>query len=124
MLLSDGCGRLFEGTPAQMHASLSRLESLPEDTLVFAAHEYTMANLAFARAADPDNADIEAAEAECQRARELDRPTLPTTLGRERRINPFLRCASAGVRQAASAHGDTDSDLTTFTTLRAWKDAF
>lgn len=124
VLFSAGCGRLFEGTPAQMHESLSRLESLPEDTLVFAAHEYTLANLAFARAAEPDNADIEAAEAECQRARELDRPTLPTTLGRERRINPFLRCASAGVRQAASAHGDTDSDLATFTTLRAWKDGF
>ncbi|MGM0692030.1 MAG: hydroxyacylglutathione hydrolase [Pseudomonadota bacterium] len=124
VLFSGGCGRLFEGTPAQMHDSLSRLAALPEDTLVFAAHEYTLANLAFARAADPDNADVEAAQLECQRARELDRPTLPTTLGRERRINPFLRCASAGIRQAASAHGDTDSDLATFTTLRVWKDGF
>lgn len=124
VLFSAGCGRLFEGTPAQMHDSLSRLEGLPEDTLVFAAHEYTLANLAFARAADPGNADVEAAQLECQRARELDRPTLPTTLGRERRINPFLRCASAGIRQAASAHGDVDSDLATFTTLRVWKDGF
>ncbi|SEK21220.1 hydroxyacylglutathione hydrolase [Halomonas daqiaonensis] len=124
VLFSGGCGRLFEGTPAQMHESLSRLESLPEDTLVFAAHEYTLANLAFARAADPDNPDVETAEAECQRARELDRPTLPTTLGRERSINPFLRCESAGVRRAAAAHGDTDGNLATFTTLRAWKDTF
>ncbi|MGM0985041.1 MAG: hydroxyacylglutathione hydrolase [Pseudomonadota bacterium] len=124
VLFSGGCGRLFEGTPAQMHESLSRLDSLPEDTLVFAAHEYTLANLAFARTADPDNPDVETAQAECQRARELDRPTLPTTLGRERSINPFLRCESAGVRQAAAAHGDTDGSLATFTTLRAWKDAF
>ena len=124
VLFSGGCGRLFEGSPEQMHASLSRLEALPEDTLVFAAHEYTLANLAFARAADPDNDDVVKAEEECRRARELDRPTLPSTLGRERRINPFLRCDSAGVRQAAGAHGDTDSRLATFTTLRAWKDAF
>lgn len=124
VLFSAGCGRLFEGTPAQMHESLSRLAALPDDTLVFAAHEYTRANLAFAQSADPDNPDVEAAAAECQRARELDRPTLPTTLGRERRINPFLRCTSDGIRKAASAHGDTDSQLATFTTLRAWKDAF
>ncbi|APE32176.1 hydroxyacylglutathione hydrolase [Halomonas aestuarii] len=124
VLFSGGCGRLFEGSPEQMHASLSRLEALPEETLVFAAHEYTMANLAFARAADPDNGDVVKAEEECRRARELDRPTLPSTLGRERRINPFLRCDSAGVRQAAAAHGDTDSSLATFTTLRAWKDDF
>jgi len=124
VLFSAGCGRLFEGTPAQMHASLARLAQLPDDTLVFAAHEYTQANLAFARAADPDNSEVETAQAECQRARELARPTLPTTLGRERRINPFLRCDATGVRRAAAAHGNTEGELATFTTLRAWKDAF
>ncbi len=123
-LFSAGCGRLFEGSPEQMHASLERLTALPDDTLVFAAHEYTLANLRFALAADPHNPDVVQAMEECQRARELDRPTLPSTLGREKRINPFLRHATAGVRQAASAHGDTDSDLATFATLRAWKDNF
>lgn len=123
-LFSAGCGRLFEGTPEQMHASLSRLTALPEDTLVFAAHEYTLANLRFAKAADPDNPDIDTAEQECRRARELERPTLPSTIGRERRINPFLRCDDAGVRRAAAPQGDTADDLATFATLRAWKDDF
>ncbi|MBB3140861.1 hydroxyacylglutathione hydrolase [Halomonas organivorans] len=123
-LFSAGCGRLFEGTPEQMHASLSRLTALPEDTLVFAAHEYTLANLRFAKAADPDNPDIDTAEQECRRARELERPTLPSTIGRERRINPFLRCEDAGVRRAAATQGDTADAVATFATLRAWKDDF
>ncbi len=123
-LFSAGCGRLFEGTPQQMHASLEKLAALPDDTLVFAAHEYTQANLRFALAADPHNPDVAQAMEECQRARELERPTLPTTMAREKRINPFLRVADAGVRQAASAHGDVDSDEATFATLRAWKDNF
>ncbi|SDO08661.1 hydroxyacylglutathione hydrolase [Halomonas shengliensis] len=123
-LFSAGCGRLFEGDPAQMHASLGKLAALPDDTLVFAAHEYTLANLRFAQAADPHNPDVTQAMEECQRARELERPTLPTSLAREKRINPFLRVADAGVRQAASAHGDVDSDEATFATLRAWKDNF
>jgi len=124
VLFSGGCGRLFEGTPPQMCASLTRLDALPDDTLVFAAHEYTLSNLAFAKAADPDNDDVVAAARECERARDLDRPTLPTTLERERRINPFLRCDDAGVRRAAAAHGSTDSKDATFATLRAWKDNF
>lgn len=123
-MFSAGCGRLFEGTPEQMNASLERLNEMPADTLVFAAHEYTLANLAFAQAADPDNKDVAKAFQECERARELDRPTLPSTLERERRINPFLRCDDAGVRKAASAHGSTDSKDATFATLRAWKDSF
>ncbi|WP_163557209.1 hydroxyacylglutathione hydrolase [Halomonas sp. NO4] len=123
-LFSAGCGRLFEGSPEQMHHSLKRLAELPDDTLVFAAHEYTLANLRFASAADPHNPDVAAAMAETERARELDRPTLPSDLGRERRINPFLRCADPEVRAAAAAQGDTDTDLATFTTLRAWKDRF
>ncbi|MDT8893648.1 hydroxyacylglutathione hydrolase [Halomonas sp. I1] len=124
VLFSAGCGRLFEGSPEQMHHSLSRLDDLPEETLVFAAHEYTLANLRFARAADPNNRDVIEAENECLRARELERPTLPSTLGRERRINPFLRCGEESVRQAATEHGSTDTRLATFTTLRAWKDSF
>ncbi|MGJ7456986.1 hydroxyacylglutathione hydrolase [Halomonas sp. MA07-2] len=123
-LFSAGCGRLFEGTPEQMHESLGKLAALPDDTLVFAAHEYTLANLRFALAADPHNSDVAKAMDECQRARELDRPTLPSSLAREKRINPFLRCQDVGVRQSASAHGDTDSDVATFATLRRWKDSF
>lgn len=124
ILFSAGCGRLFEGTPAQMHATLNRLLELPDDTLVFAGHEYTQANLRFASAADPDNADVKKAVEECRRARELDRPTLPSTLEREKRINPFLRCADPDVRRAAASHGNTDSSEATFATLRAWKDRF
>ncbi|SEM20008.1 hydroxyacylglutathione hydrolase [Halomonas caseinilytica] len=124
VLFSAGCGRLFEGSPEQMHQSLSRLDNLPEETLVFAAHEYTLANLRFAKAVEPDNRDLVEAEHECLRARELERPTLPSTLGRERRINPFLRCDKEGVRRSASEHGSTDTELATFTTLRAWKDSF
>ena len=123
-LFSADYGRLFEGTPEQMHASLNRLAALPDDTLVFAAHEYTLANLRFALAADPHNPDVAQAMEECRHARELDRPTLPSTLGREKRINPFLRVADAGVRQAAAEHGDTGSDQATFATLRSWKDHF
>lgn len=123
-LFSAGCGRLFEGTPEQMHGSLSRLNTLPEDTLVFAAHEYTESNLLFAAAADPHNNDIQRAIAECRRVRELERPTLPSSIGRERQINPFLRCHTSGVQQAASARGDAGSELATFAILRSWKDMF
>jgi hydroxyacylglutathione hydrolase len=123
-LFSAGCGRLFEGTPEQMYRSLQTLAALPADTLVFAAHEYTLANLRFASAADPNNPEVAAALAETQRARQLDRPTLPSNLARERKINPFLRCDVPEVRTAASAHGDTDTDQATFATLRAWKDRF
>lgn len=123
-LFYGGCGRLFEGTPEQMYDSLSRLATLPEDTLVFAAHEYTLANLRFAQAADPRNRIRDRLLRECQQARDLDRPTLPTTIGRERQINPFLRVDSADVRQTAAAQGATDSPQATFATLRAWKDSF
>ena len=123
-LFSAGCGRLFEGSPEQMHRSLQTLASLPDDTLIFAAHEYTLANLKFAHAADPHNSEVADALDEAQRNRDLDRPTLPSLLYREKRINPFLRCADPDVRATAAAHGNTESDLATFTTLRAWKDRF
>lgn len=123
-LFSAGCGRLFEGTAEQMSNSLTRINALPADTLVFAAHEYTLANLAFARVADPDNDDVALALRECEKVRELERPTLPTTLERERHINPFLRCDDAGVKCAASPHGATDNNQQTFATLRAWKDSY
>lgn len=123
-LFSAGCGRLFEGTPAQMHASLSRLAALPGDTLVFAAHEYTTANLRFAKAADPDNDLLDAYQRDCKRARDLERPTLPSNMARELQVNPFLRSDQPGVQRAVATQGKADTPLATFTTLRAWKDAF
>jgi hydroxyacylglutathione hydrolase len=123
-LFSGGCGRLFEGSPEQMHRSLQLLAGLPDETLVFAAHEYTLANLRFARAAEPHNSDTVEALAAAQRARDFDKPTLPSTLAREKRINPFLRCNDPALRAVASQHGSTDTDQATFATLRAWKDSF
>lgn len=125
-LFSLGCGRLFEGTPAQMLASLDRLAALPLDTRVCCTHEYTLANAAFALAVDPDNADLRArvVEARAQRARGL--PTLPTTLESERRCNPFLRADATALRSAVEARtGQLPADrLDCFTALRRWKDGF
>ncbi|RUR38589.1 hydroxyacylglutathione hydrolase [Vreelandella populi] len=123
-LFCAGCGRLFEGTPEQMHASLTRFTELSEDTLVFAAHEYTQANLVFAQAADPENDDVKYALKECEKARALNRPTLPSTIGRELKINPYLRVGTQSVRKAAGTQGANDNDLATFTTLREWKNRF
>ncbi|OHV12344.1 hydroxyacylglutathione hydrolase [Kushneria phosphatilytica] len=123
-LFCGGCGRLFEGTPEDMFKALSRFSELGDDTLVFGAHEYTLANLKFAMAAEPDNDTRDALFEECQKARSMDRPTLPSNIGREKAINPFLRVAEPGVRQAAQAQGDAHDNLATFATLRAWKDNF
>ncbi|GHA87122.1 hydroxyacylglutathione hydrolase [Modicisalibacter luteus] len=123
-LFCGGCGRLFEGSPEQMYHSLTRLTKLPEDTMVFAAHEYTLANLRFAQAADPDNPARDRHLQECQRARESNRATLPSTIGRELQINPFLRVDDKRVQATAAAQGQSDTPLATFTTLRAWKDNF
>ncbi|WP_129139899.1 hydroxyacylglutathione hydrolase [Modicisalibacter coralii] len=123
-LFAGGCGRLFEGSAEQMFDSLARLAALPEDTLVFAGHEYTLANLRFAQAAEPENPLRDAFLRECQQARSLDRPTLPSNIGRERQINPFLRAAEPGVQRAVAQQGDTGTPLETFATLRGWKDRF
>jgi hydroxyacylglutathione hydrolase len=125
-LFSAGCGRLFEGTPAQMFQSLSRLARLPESTAVYCGHEYTLSNLRFARAVEPDNAEIEACIGEVEKLRAADQPTLPSHIGRERRINPFLRVTVPIVRAAACKHAgnDLDGDVEVFATLRRWKDGF
>lgn len=125
-LFSAGCGRLFGGTPGQMYDSLQRLARLPGDTAVYCAHEYTLANLAFAHAAEPDNPARDAWQAECEALRSAGRPTLPSTIARERQINPFLRSDSAGVTNAVAAHtGTRSSDARAcFAALRAWKDVF
>ncbi len=125
-LFSAGCGRLFEGTPEQMHDSLQRLSALPESTQVFCTHEYTLSNLAFAGVAEPDNAALHARIAEARQLRADGEPTLPSTIGLERRHNPFLRCAAPAVRaeverQAGSALAD---EVAVFAALRHWKDGF
>ncbi len=125
-LFAAGCGRLFEGTAAQMHASLGKLAALPAATRVYCAHEYTVANLRFAVAVEPDNDALARRVAEAEAERRLDRPTLPSSIALERSTNPFLRVAEAAVRRAAERReaGAAASPLATFTALRRWKDAF
>lgn len=125
-LFSAGCGRLFEGTPQQMHASLEKLAALPGDTLVYCTHEYTTANLAFAAAIEPDNADLQARITQVSGLRATDTPSLPSTIALERRHNPFLRSAVSGVQHAAAQHAGhaLDNEVAVFATLRQWKDGF
>ncbi len=124
-LFSAGCGRLFEGTPAQMHASLARLAALPGDARVCCAHEYTLSNLRFARAVEPGNAALAAYAAQCASLRERGLPTLPGRVATEREINPFLRVHSPEVRASARAHGARDDDaVSVFAALREWKNEF
>jgi hydroxyacylglutathione hydrolase len=128
-LFSAGCGRLFEGTPAQMHASLQALAALPADTRVCCAHEYTLSNLRFAREVDPGNAALAAYTAWCEAERAAGRPTLPARLGTETRINPFLRCAEPALREAVRRHAPArlpaePGPVDVFATLREWKNGF
>ncbi len=125
-LFAAGCGRLFEGTPAQMWTSLSKLAALPEETRIYCGHEYTLANLRFALAVEPRSAALLAREDREKRKRERGEPTLPSTMRDERATNPFLRATEPGVLAAASARaGRALSDpVETFATLRAWKNAF
>lgn len=125
-LFSAGCGRLFEGTPEQMFASLSRLAALPDTTEVYCGHEYTAANLRFALTVEPGNVDARAYEQEVALKRARDEITLPTTIARERRVNPFLRTDAPDVRRAAQARAAQKSDTgsAVFATLRRWKDGF
>lgn len=125
-LFSCGCGRLFEGTPAQMHASLSRLAELPGDTPMYCGHEYTLANMAFALSVDPHNMALQAARAEAQALRDEDAPTLPSTLARERTTNPFLRCHDPDVIAGVQAQADVDGSdvVAVFAALRQLKDNY
>ena len=125
-LFSAGCGRLFEGTPAQMNASLHRFAALPSATRVYCAHEYTLNNLRFAAAVEPDNDSLQAYAEQARQLRAEDRPTLPSTVGRERQVNPFLRCAEPAVVAAAERRAGSamEDETAVFATIRAWKDSF
>ena len=123
-LFAGGCGRIFEGNPQMMYTSLQRLAALPASSRVFCAHEYTLANLAFAASADPDNAALAERQVAERRKREQQRPTLPSTILLEQRTNPFLRCHSpsllATVQHLVAHKLDTGVEL--FTALRRLKD--
>lgn len=126
-LFSAGCGRLFEGTPQQMQQSLDALAALPDDTLVCCAHEYTMSNLRFAQAVEPNNEALAHYQRHCQALREAGRPTLPSVLETERSINPFLRTREATVAAAAvafDAQVRPQDPASVLAGLRQWKNAF
>lgn len=125
-LFSGGCGRLFEGTPAQMLDSLDRLRALPPETRMYCAHEYTASNLRFALAVEPVNADLVSHADLVAQWRANGRPSLPTTLGLERRINPFLRTREATVRAAAERRAGRAlaDDVDAFAVVREWKNEF
>jgi hydroxyacylglutathione hydrolase len=125
-LFSGGCGRLFEGTPAQMLKSLGRLAELPDNTRVCCTHEYTLSNLRFARVVEPKNSVLEQHQQQCEALRARDLPTLPSSMGLEKQINPFLRTQQTAVQQAAAAR-DPEAprdEVSVFATLREWKNVF
>jgi hydroxyacylglutathione hydrolase len=125
-LFSGGCGRLFEGTPAQMLGSLDRIAALPDATRIYCAHEYTLGNLRFAASVEPGNAEVIDALEATRVLRERDAITLPSDLARERRINPFLRCREPAVKSAAEAHAGRPlpDPVDVFAAVRSWKDGF
>ncbi|OHX15020.1 hydroxyacylglutathione hydrolase [Chromobacterium sphagni] len=125
-MFAAGCGRVFEGTPAQLLASLKKLAQLPPSTKVYPAHEYTLSNLRFALAADPANPVLAVRQSRDQGLRERGQPTLPSTIALELASNPFLRCAEPAIRQSLLAQGgrEDDDEAASFARLRAWKDDF
>lgn len=125
-LFAVGCGRLFEGTPGQMHESLSRLAELPDRTKVYCGHEYTVANIRFARVVEPANAALAEFETRAKALREANEPTLPTDIGQEKETNPFLRCEEPAVAESASRHaGHPLKDAVgVLAAIREWKNNF
>ncbi len=121
-LMALGCGRLFEGTAEMMWETLSRLASLPEDTLIYSGHEYTAANAAFALTIEPGNAELRNRRNAIKRARESGQPTVPSELSLELATNPFLRAALPSVKKAVEM--PDASDLAVFTEIRTRKDRF
>ncbi|WP_371322991.1 hydroxyacylglutathione hydrolase [Dechloromonas sp. ZY10] len=124
-LFGAGCGRLFEGSPAQMAASLQRIAALPEETLIYCAHEYTEANLRFAAAVEPGNPALLARCRQVAGLRADGRASVPSTLAEEKATNPFLRCQQSEVVAAARQQGAVGDDpVAVFAALRAWRNNF
>ncbi|WP_394248017.1 hydroxyacylglutathione hydrolase [Vibrio profundi] len=124
VLFSAGCGRIFEGTPAQMFDSLNKILALPQETEVYCAHEYTASNVAFALAVEPDNDLLHQYRDEVNRLRAQNKPTIPTTLRQEKWVNPFLRYTQPSVIKSVSNRTPQTDPLSIFTALREWKNEF
>ena len=125
-LFACGCGRLFEGTPAQMVRSLGKLAALPRETRVYCAHEYTMSNIRFAQAVEPGNGSLAARKARDAARRERGEPTVPSTIGEELETNPFLRWDAPEVVASAERHAGRKlaGGVDVFTEIREWKNTF
>ena len=125
-LFSCGCGRIFEGTPKQMYASIAKLANLSDQTLVFCTHEYTQANIKFALAVEPDNEDLLRRQIEVEDLRESNLPSLPTVMAEEKKMNPFLRAHKATLADAVNSHFEANitEPEKVFKALREWKDSF
>lgn len=126
-LFASGCGRLFEGTPAQMSESLGKFVALPKNTLVYCTHEYTLSNIRFALEVEPNNLNLLSWAEQAKSLREQGMPTLPTNIGQELQVNPFMRCDQTGVIAAAkevSGQAELPSPAHVLAVIRAWKDRF
>lgn len=125
-LFLAGCGRLFEGTATQMQQAMDYFKSLPDQTEVYCTHEYSLANLTFAEAVEPENSDIKNTTKNCIALRESDKPTLPSTIAQEKAINPFMRTNAPGVIAAAERFSGSKatSEVEVMTAIREWKNQF
>ncbi len=125
-LFAGGCGRLFEGTPEQMTASLAKFEALPDATRVYCAHEYTVSNLRFAVAAEPGNAAIAQRLADAMALRERGESTVPSTIGQEKATNPYLRYREPAIAQTLRTEGrlQQEGPVAAFAALRDWKNNY
>ena len=121
-LFAMGCGRVFEGTPEMMYASLEKLRALPDQTVIYCGHEYTETNARFALTVDPDNADLQRRSDEVKRLRAAGRATLPTTIALEKKTNPYFRVDDAAIRKALGMERAAAVDV--FAEIRKRKDAF
>ena len=125
-LFAAGCGKLFEGTADEMTASLQKILSLPDETEIYCAHEYTLNNLRFAQLADPDNQAIPERAKRVSALRNKNQPSLPSTLKEEKETNPFLRCDKPAIKASVEKHvgEQLDTPVKVFAELRKWKDRF